>query len=323
MTFGEYWGRLPAWARRLTIASPVLGAFSLVAGIRGDALGFWAHWSFGANFFSSLTGALFGVPFAAILLTWFATSQEARTSQSQVAALSTNAWSEFKNSITNHLKILPAATLRTSTSEIFEAFELIRAKVDAAYQRNPKPGCIEAEFEWGDDSEGNGYDEDLRVIYGATQKIANGVKAIVARLGATGSLSDPYNRDWAAVRNKWEFLNTTVRDRRLGVGFDWGMPAAAESEFVYRLDTNQSPIHPVVSMIASQGVVAMKAITDAYEKRDKPAELAAGLSRGKVKQLDPANLKRLGEVGAKVLDELQSAIAAVDQAGWPINTQTP
>jgi hypothetical protein len=213
MTFGEYWGRLPSWARRLTIASPVLGAFFLVAGIGGDALGFWAHWNFAANFFRSLTGALFGVPFAAILLTWFTTSQEGRNSQSQVAALSTNAWSEFKNSVTDHLNMLPAATLRSSTSDIFEAFELIRAKVDAANQRNHI--AVRSEFEWGEDANGNGYEEDLRVIYSATQKVVEGVDPIVASLSATGSLSDPYNRDWAAVRNKWEFLNTTVRDKGL------------------------------------------------------------------------------------------------------------
>jgi hypothetical protein len=320
MTFWEFWRNLPRWAKRLSFGSIALGVICPALGLCGDLHNFWQHWGYGANFFSSLTGALFGVPFAAVLITWFTTSQERRMSQTSVETLSTRAWSDLKNAISAHIAILPPTLLREKAKAIADTFIAITAKIAAVKDRNPNAfhtiSSARQPFDWGVDADGCGYVEDRAFIFAEAQKLTAEVTAMLAGVSAIGGSTDQYNRDWAAVCGRWQFLNTTVRAMRLSAGSEWGMPAGAEADFVYRFSASQSPINPTVYFLMTTMPVFVDALTRGI-RADSPEELIKQMVQPKIKAINVPDWARNAANAAQILDDLQGAVRTVDDAGWP------
>ena len=245
--FRDYWSTLGCWAKALFWGSIVSGIVCVLVGLWGDHQKFWQHWGFGANFFSSFTGALFGVPFAAILVTWFTTSQERRMAQGPIKTLSANAWAEFKGAAGHHAAMIPPASLRDGATQIAESVDAIRGKVAAVSARNPNAfdtiPSKRVPFDWGTDEAGSGFTKDMNFMISEAKKLGRGIESIATPLEAIGSPSSVYNRAWGLARNRWQFLNSTVRAERLGADLGWGMPAAAEQDLVFRFDSELSPVH--------------------------------------------------------------------------------
>ena len=318
--FPEYWRNLRPWVKGLFWGLIGLGGICVMLGFYGDSHKFWQNWSFGANFFSSFAGALFGIPFAAILITWFTSSQERRMAQGPVETLSQNAWSEFKSAVRAHAEMMPFETLRESTKVIADSIVAIRTKVAAANARNPDAFKIPSKrkpFEWGVDEGGNGYAEDYACMSEHAHKISSGVLAITSRLEAIGSSSAPYNRAWASARNRWQFLNTTVRTMRLSADLDWDMPEGPERDFVFRFNAEASPIHRTVTTLTNTVHPVIGILVQGLQARDTPAELVQHISETRVRNFDAAGFAREGAAAATILEDLTRELDEVDAAGWP------
>jgi hypothetical protein len=54
MSFSQYWHQVPGWAKKVLGASLLIGATLVALGLLGDHHKVWEHWSFGANFCSSV-----------------------------------------------------------------------------------------------------------------------------------------------------------------------------------------------------------------------------------------------------------------------------
>jgi hypothetical protein len=126
-----------------------------------------------------------------------------------------------------------------AVSQVEEACKRVSAKLAAVNARNPSafhvlPSKREA-FAWGTDESGAGYGEDFVFIRDEMVKAGTAMQPITSSVQVSGSTTANYNREWAALRGKWQFLNVHVRARLLSVDPEW-MPAASETEFVYRLD---------------------------------------------------------------------------------------
>jgi hypothetical protein len=320
MTFRDYWRTLPQWAKRLSVVSIALGIGCLTLGLYGDVNRVWQNWGYGANFFSSLTGALFGLPFAAILVTWFTASQERRMSKAPVETLSAAAWADLKYAVTKHIEILPPNTLRENAKTIANAFNAIMAKVSAVSDRNPNAFLIVSTrrepFDWGVDADGNGYVEDRKAILAAVKELSTQITAMLAGVSAMGGSTDQYNRDWAAVCANWQFINTTVRAMRLSVGMEWGMPKSAEAEFVYRFSAGQSPMNPTVHFLMTTMPVFLNAITRGV-KSDAPDEFIKQMTQPNIKVINATDWAEKAANAARIFEDLQAAVRTVDVAPWP------
>ena len=256
MGFTQYWRQVPSWAKTALIASLLTGATLVTLGLCGDCHMVWAHWSFGANFYASATGAFFGIPFAAVVVTWFAAAQERRLAQGPARTLSRNAWFEFKSAVFTHAAVMPAEEIRVQSKALADAIVAIREKAVAVRQRNPEAfkffRADPTKFSWGVDEAGNGFEQDLAEIRRQIGEIRKALTAFHSRFVSIGSDAAEYNRAWAVARHSWQFLSTTVRTFRLSADLDWGMPHNPERDFVYRFNAELSPIHQTVARVANQ-----------------------------------------------------------------------
>ncbi|MCX4725986.1 hypothetical protein [Streptomyces sp. NBC_01306] len=62
------WRETPSVTRRLCVVMPATGGLLIAVGLAGDAKGWWEGYSFLTNLVSSLTGLMFAVPFALVVL---------------------------------------------------------------------------------------------------------------------------------------------------------------------------------------------------------------------------------------------------------------
>jgi hypothetical protein len=139
---------------------------------------------------------------------------------------------------------------------------------------------------------------------------------MLAGVSAMGGSTDQYNRDWAAVCGRWQFLNTTVRAMRLSAGSEWGMPTSAEADFVYRFSAAQSPINAAVHFLMTKMRDFLNAIVGGI-KAESSEELIRQMIQPKVKGLAVSDWSRKAANAAQILDDLQGAVQTVDDAGWP------
>ena len=69
------WRETTAGIRLLCLGMWGLGVLALIVGVWGDTTGWWASFDFLANLMSSVTSALFGVPFALVVIGYITASQ--------------------------------------------------------------------------------------------------------------------------------------------------------------------------------------------------------------------------------------------------------
>jgi hypothetical protein len=322
MTLAEFWRGLPRWAKFSIWISTVLGCFCLAAGLYGDARGYWASRSFGVNLFTSLTTALFGIPFAAIFITWFTTSLESRVAKHAAESAATmaaqSAWADLRASIAAHVEIIRPETLRDNVKLMSDGIASVKAIFDPVAARNVVAlgqNRRQVEFDWGTGADGKGYAEDWAAILRETKEVmAVGFNAFNE---ATAGVVQ-YNSDWAALRGKWDFLRTTVKAARTSAGLDW-MPEDAETQFAYRFTPDKSPVNQTMLMW-SRALKAIKPIMDAAlaaHNGASPFEVAKLLNLVEVRIFDPQKFARDADAAATALESLQKAVSEVDEAGWP------
>ncbi|MER5379993.1 hypothetical protein ABT040_06885 [Streptomyces sp. NPDC002688] len=91
----EAWRDTPPITQRLSIWMPLLGLLILTLGLVGDMRGWWEGMSFLTNLLSSLTGLLFGVPFALLVLSRLTSAQADIAEQRGVRRLVERSLREF------------------------------------------------------------------------------------------------------------------------------------------------------------------------------------------------------------------------------------
>lgn len=86
------WAELPASTRATCLILPPCGLALSFLGIVGDLQGWWEGFGFAANLLSSLTGLMFAVPFALVVLGRLAEHQDDVAEQRRVARISRREW---------------------------------------------------------------------------------------------------------------------------------------------------------------------------------------------------------------------------------------
>ncbi len=320
MRLRDFWRDLPKWAKVSFWTSIALGLICFAAGLYGDALSFWGSRSYGVNMFTSLTGALFGVPFAGILVTWFTTSLESRASlaaaKTSARALTAFTWIEFKELAENHLRAIEPAALRESGPEVTAAMDRIKEIVKPVLNDNflalAKPD--ESEFKWAKDSDAGRVRDDMLAVATVVQEASAHFNALLMNSDRIAAL----NQEWAALRSKWAFLSTTVRAQRLGAGLGWGMPESADSTFAYRFAADTSPLNGLVVPLHNKVIHTGLAIALALQ--DEPAspfKVAERLSDASLNYFDPKTLQTAATRAADAFEHLRAALQEVEAAGWP------
>ncbi len=71
----DSWAQTPRVLRLVCVVMPLLGCAALLLGLIGDSNGFWEKKGFATNLASGLTGALFGIPFALLIISRLAAAQ--------------------------------------------------------------------------------------------------------------------------------------------------------------------------------------------------------------------------------------------------------
>lgn len=324
MSFWQYWRQVPGWAKKVLGASLFIGVTLVALGLLGDHHKVWERWSFGANFYSSVASAFFGIPFAAVVVTWFTAAQERRLAQEPARALSRNAWSEFRSAVSAHAAMMPAEEIRTHSEALADAIVAIRAKAVAVRKRNPqafkffRPDATK--FTWGADETGQGFEEDLADMARRINEIANALNAFKSRLDAMGSDTAECNRAWAMARHRWQFLSTIVRTSRLSADLGWGMPEEPERDFEFRFNSELSPIHGTVTSVANQISSIVSLVSEGMQVvSTAPTELVEKLSSPTVNAFNAKSFIFAATNAAKTLEDLAREIDEVDAAGWPNN----
>lgn len=320
MRLRDFWRDLPRWAKGSFWGSIALGLICFAAGLYGDAHDFWGSRSYGANMFTSLTSALFGVPFAGILVTWFTTSLESRASlaaaKTSARALTASTWTEFKELAESHLRAITPAALRESGPEVTAAMERVKEVVTPVLDDNwlALTKSDESTFKWSKHSDDGRFREDM-------QAVAATLREASAHFNVLGMAPDriaALNQEWAALRSKWEFLSTTVRAQRLAAGLGWGMPESADSAFAYRFATDTSPLQGLVvtlyNKVAYTGIAVGLALKDEPES---PFKVAKFLNDASLNYFDPKTIRTAANRAADALEHLQAALHEVEAAGWP------
>jgi hypothetical protein len=321
MSFSQYWHQVPGWAKKVLGASLLIGATLVGLGLLGDHHKVWEHWSFGANFYSSVAGAFFGIPFAAVVVTWFTAAQERRLAQEPTRALSRSAWSEFRSAVSAHAAMMPAEEIRTNSKALADAIVAIREKAVVIRKRNPEAFKFfrpdPAKFEWGADETGSGFEEDFADMMRQTNEITKALTAFKSSLDAMGSDTAEYNRAWAMARHRWQFLSTTVRTFRLSADLGWGMPEESERDFVFRFNSELSPIHGTVMSVANQISSIVSLMSEGIQvARTAPTDLIEKLSSPTVNAFDSKAFIFAATNAAKIIEDLTREVDEVD-AAWP------
>ncbi|WP_423463843.1 hypothetical protein ACO229_03965 [Promicromonospora sp. MS192] len=86
------WAELPTSTRAVCLTLPPAGAALSIVGLAGDLRGWWDGLGFAANLLSSLTGLLFAVPFALVVVGRLAEHQDDVAERRRVARMSRREW---------------------------------------------------------------------------------------------------------------------------------------------------------------------------------------------------------------------------------------
>ncbi|WP_173079711.1 hypothetical protein [Phytohabitans rumicis] len=123
----------------------VRGGVSTVLGAIGDFAGWWDELPFLTNLASTVTGALFGVPLALIVLQGFTANESQKRDQRGVATLAKATVREILHDVTG---------LTTGANDVGELYDRIRVLNDellpAARDKHSQPLLVAAVREWRD-----------------------------------------------------------------------------------------------------------------------------------------------------------------------------
>ncbi|MGW4874364.1 hypothetical protein [Streptomyces chartreusis] len=115
----------------------------LVLGVVGDAKGYWAHWAFVTNLFSSRTSLMFGVPVALHVFSHLTTAQEVAAAVRDWKRRASSAATEMETEVTSLLGWLDRATALTALTEATAACEAVLAAIRDSTVRLPGEADVE------------------------------------------------------------------------------------------------------------------------------------------------------------------------------------
>ncbi|MCU1615963.1 MAG: hypothetical protein JWO98_3503 [Frankiales bacterium] len=320
MRLRDFWRDLPKWAKCSFWVSIALGLICFAAGLYGDAQSFWGSRSYGVNMFTSLTSALFGVPFAGILVTWFTTSLEDRLSRTSAetaaVALTISAWAEIKEMLEVHLGLIDPDTFRADAKMLAEQLEKAKAIAAPVHDNNwgAQSRGDESRFSWATDNSEVRFAEDIRALKDVFNKLVDPWQ----RLRGPLEHADTINANWAALRGKWQFLSNTVKAQRLGAGLRWDMPERADSLFSLHFAAELSPLNRPLGTIFGTGnrwVGALKEIVAEQER--SPLEAWRAIWKADIRYFEPASIADQATTAANTFGEIRAALQEVEAAGWP------
>ncbi|WRZ95542.1 hypothetical protein OHB54_44990 [Streptomyces sp. NBC_01007] len=119
------------------------GTVLLALGVVGDAEGYWDHWAFVTNLFSSLTSLMFGVPVALHVFSHLTTAQEAAAAVRDWKRRAASAATDMEAEVASLLGCQDRATALTNLAEATAACEDVLAAVRSSTVRLPDEALVE------------------------------------------------------------------------------------------------------------------------------------------------------------------------------------
>lgn len=204
--------------RRVCAVFFLVGAVFAVSGVIADVLGWWGSLAFLTNLFSGITGAMFGIPFALIILRRLASRQAEELQKRNVERLKTAAARELSTSVSALLQ--PDRNPSVST-EICGALDAADGAVEGAIAGARQ--ILSTHFATGPmispppDIESSEVEEFLRLIGEARTTLSHSLATLCKVLPSGTDVSETI----ADMSAKWRFLDEYVKPRVYELGGTW------------------------------------------------------------------------------------------------------
>ena len=203
--------------RRVCAVFFLVGAVFAVSGVIADVLGWWGSLAFLTNLFSGITGAMFGIPFALIILRRLASRQAEELQKRNVERLKTAAARELYTSVSALLQPDRSPSVPT---EICGALDAADGAVEGAiagarqilsthFAKGPRNSPL--------DIESSEVEESLRLIGEARTTLSHSLATLCKVLPSGTDVSETI----ADMSAKWRFLDEYVRPRVYELGGTW------------------------------------------------------------------------------------------------------
>ncbi|MEW2580542.1 hypothetical protein [Streptomyces syringium] len=195
----------------------------MAVGVLGDGLGWWDGRSYLTNLFSSLTGLLFGVPFALLVLSRFAQAQADVVERREVRRLIERVTRDFDSALD---EVFEGSRLRSQEVAVKDIVREWRAALPGAEQLRGAIG------QWATEAHEAGLQPwNPGPQFRASASAQAALEAAVAAVNRARSLR-PYARlcpaEWPEwnwkrklLQGRWMELNREVRQRVKENGLDW------------------------------------------------------------------------------------------------------
>ncbi|MFF1725501.1 hypothetical protein [Streptomyces sviceus] len=193
---------------------PVFGVVGVVLGIMGDAWGWWEHRGFVTNLASSLTGLLFGVPFALFVLSRLAGAQADLDEQRGVRRLVDRATQDFD-----------AAVSRIFADTVLRAPLPLRQLVQEWRETiAPLSDLLEEALTQREQAEAQQFGSGDAASQGAMDAAAAGLNTAIGTRPLRPLAAEEqaaWAATWGALEARWSELDREVRVRAAEVGLAW------------------------------------------------------------------------------------------------------
>jgi len=203
--------------RRVCAVFFLVGAVFAVSGVIADVLGWWGSLAFLTNLFSGITGAMFGIPFALIILRRLASWQAEELQKRNVERLKTAAARELSTSVSALLQPDRNPSVPTEICGALDAADgAVKGAIAGARQ------ILSAHFATGPrnsppDIESSEVEELLRLIGEARTTLSHSLATLCKVLPSGTDVSETI----ADMSAKWRFLDEYVRPRVYELGGTW------------------------------------------------------------------------------------------------------
>ncbi|WP_406291986.1 hypothetical protein [Embleya sp. NBC_00896] len=201
----EDWQGAPTYIRVVSWVSVLCGVLALVGCVVWDLRFGWGHLAYVPNVFSSLTGLLFGVPFALFVLNALGKDQAERSEQRAVLVLARQVADDFHRTVQSCIRPSAEASIASLVTKADEFYEHAVTNTVAARTR---PG------------------RGVRARQVSTdvweQALTAGCAFVEQVAAATNLSTSKQAARWAAmVESEWRFLDRDIRVRLVAAGCPW------------------------------------------------------------------------------------------------------
>ncbi|ORL15427.1 hypothetical protein A6I85_06000 [Prescottella equi] len=284
------------------------GSVLLLLGVGLDVHDAWGGMGFSVNVMSALTGALFGVPVAAVGLAWFSTTNSDQLRRDEVASLTVEMWEDFASAVIAYSSPAVTRALEESAITVRDAFaEICRIQEEIPASHDQSTGYQRLVLSCGQTDEASA----LARIDRELASIRSARKHISASIEDEGHDS----REWLVIRDKWSRLTSEVRMRRAGEGLGW-MDPESDKTLTVRLRASGSPLEAFMHADRRVGE-----IVDEFGKLVKGGDLRGIVDRFRSQtaglRFDASMYESVRTSALSVLAEIRDTVVAVGTSKWP------